>query len=58
MLNRTEISRNERRDYEMFYLKQFSNEFYLSGGTEDPSEEKLSEDFLNKHPHFINLVKG
>ncbi|XP_042206334.1 tubulin-specific chaperone E-like [Homarus americanus] len=57
VLNRTKVTRKERRDCELFYLKSFSNEYYKCGGTEDGCTDVLTDDFKRKHPVYLQLVK-
>lgn len=57
MLNRTEVTRKEKRDYELFYLKTFSAEYYEAGGADDPDEAKLSQEFVERHPTYLQLVR-
>ncbi|XP_071545975.1 tubulin-specific chaperone E [Panulirus ornatus] len=56
VLNRTRLTEKERKDCELFYLKSFSSEYYSSGGKEDDCSE-LTEDFISKHPTYLQLVK-
>lgn len=58
MLNRTSASRREKRDFDIFYINSHSKDYYLAGGTVDPSDANLSADFLEKHPTYLQLVKG
>ena len=58
MINRTEYTVKEKKDYELFYLKQFSTEFYSSGGSENLEIENISQGFQKKHPNYLSLVKG
>lgn len=58
MLNRTEVTPREKKDYQLFYLRSFSNEYYSSGGTSDPEEANLSEEFIKKHPSYLAIAKG
>ncbi|XP_076045831.1 tubulin-binding cofactor E isoform X2 [Oratosquilla oratoria] len=56
-LNRTYKSHKERKDCELFYLKTFGNEWYTSGGTDDLATAKPSQEFIHKHPTFLQLIK-
>nr|XP_053651574.1 tubulin-specific chaperone E-like [Cherax quadricarinatus]XP_053651575.1 tubulin-specific chaperone E-like [Cherax quadricarinatus] len=57
VLNRARITLKEKRDCELFYLKSFSNEYFSSGGTEDARTDHLTQDFIQKHPMYAQLVK-
>jgi len=58
ILNRSKINAKERRDHELFYLKHFSNDYYNSGGSEDCTSGQLpSNEFLNSHPTYLQLIK-
>ncbi|XP_037801679.1 tubulin-specific chaperone E-like [Penaeus monodon] len=57
VLNRTRLTPKEKRDCELFYLKSFSEDYYSSGGTEDPSTSHLSQEFTLKHPTYLKLVE-
>lgn len=58
MLNRTHVNPREKRDYQVFYLRSFSADYYSSGGTENPEEGKLSEEFIKKHPSYLAVAKS
>lgn len=58
MLNRTLVSRKEKRDYELFYLKTFSVNYYEAGGAADPDEATLNQEFVERHPTYLKLVRG
>ncbi|KAB7496980.1 hypothetical protein Anas_10985 [Armadillidium nasatum] len=57
MLNRTHVNPREKRDYQIFYLRSFSGDYYSNGGTENPEEAKLSEEFIKKHPSYLAVVR-
>uniref|UniRef100_A0A6A7FSE4 Tubulin-specific chaperone E-like n=2 Tax=Hirondellea gigas TaxID=1518452 RepID=A0A6A7FSE4_9CRUS len=57
MLNRTQVTVKEKRDYELFYLKKFSCPYYDAGGSENPtSDTVLNQDFVQEHPTFLQLA--
>ncbi|KAK3870946.1 hypothetical protein Pcinc_023868 [Petrolisthes cinctipes] len=56
-LNHSPVTSMEKKESELFYLKSFSNEYYNSGGHEDPSEASLTQEFIAKHPSYLRLVK-
>ena len=56
-LNHTRFSPKEKRDFELYYLKSFSDDYYESGGTEDPAQAQLTEAFVRKHPTYMEIVK-
>lgn len=58
VLNRSALSLKEKRDCELFYLKTFSCEYYKSGGKEDQEPDSLSQEFKEKHPTYLKLIKG
>lgn len=58
VLNRSELSLKEKRDCELFYLKTFSCEYYKSGGKEDQEPDSLSQEFKEKHPTYLKLIKA
>ena len=58
MLNRTPVTWAEKKDYDLFYLKKFSKDYFLAGGTVDPFKASLSKDFKEKHPTYIKIAKG
>ncbi|XP_063861606.1 tubulin-specific chaperone E-like isoform X3 [Scylla paramamosain] len=58
VLNRTELSPKEKRDCELFYLKTFSSEYYKNGGKEDQNSNSLSQEFIEKHPTYLRLIKA
>lgn len=58
ILNRSKINHKQRWDNEIFYMKQFSDDYYNSGGSEDTLSEKLpSKEFLDNHPSYLQLIK-
>jgi hypothetical protein len=58
MLNRTSVSRKEKRDYEIFYLNSFSGAYYAAGGDPDPDLVRLTHEFVESHPTYLDLVRG
>ncbi|XP_018025697.1 tubulin-specific chaperone E [Hyalella azteca] len=57
MLNRTSASRKEKRDYEIFYLNTFSDAYYAAGGDPDPHLARLTHEFVESHPTYLDLVR-
>ena len=57
-LNCTYVTRKEKLDYELFYLKTYGPEYYAAGGAQDPDLALLTEDFKDRHPTYLQLVRG
>ncbi|XP_045187211.2 tubulin-specific chaperone E-like isoform X2 [Mercenaria mercenaria] len=57
LINRTEVTSEERKGAEIDYLKRFGPEWVKSGGSQDVNRNKPSAEFLKNHPRFQDLVQ-
>lgn len=55
--NRTEVSQQERKESERDYLKRYGLEWVKAGGSQDPSKNKPSADFIKEHPRYLELIE-
>jgi len=57
IINGSEVTVRERKDAELLYLKKYSSAWRDSGGNEELVNAKLSNEFEENHPRFIELIK-
>ncbi|CAD5125689.1 DgyrCDS13896 [Dimorphilus gyrociliatus] len=55
-LNRTPVTKVERRGSELDYLKIYGKEWRASGGHQDPSKNNPSKEFTTEHPRYQELI--
>ena len=51
------VSTQERKESEIDYLKRYGSDWIKSGGSQDPSNNNPSPEFIKDHPRFEELVK-
>ena len=53
-----QITWQERKGAELDYLKKYGKEWKSSGGDQDPKKNNPSDDFLHRHPRYLDLVES
>ena len=56
-LNRTTVTRVEKRDFQTFYLQAFGSDYYQNGGSDNPGLASLSAEFVKKHPTYLKVAQ-
>uniref|UniRef100_A0A4W3I7S2 Tubulin-specific chaperone E n=1 Tax=Callorhinchus milii TaxID=7868 RepID=A0A4W3I7S2_CALMI len=57
MLNRSEISSDERKGAELDYRKRYGTDWLKAGGHQDPEKNKPNQEFLAEHPRYHILIQ-
>ncbi|XP_062304801.1 tubulin-specific chaperone E isoform X1 [Osmerus eperlanus] len=57
VLNRSQITLEERRGAELDYCKMFGLEWLASGGHRDPQQNHPSTEFTTQHPRYLMLIQ-
>ncbi|XP_046907060.1 tubulin-specific chaperone E isoform X2 [Hypomesus transpacificus] len=57
VLNRSQITLEERRGAELDYCKMFGLEWLASGGHRDPQQNHPSTEFTAQHPRYLMLIQ-
>ncbi|XP_048453044.1 tubulin-specific chaperone E [Rhincodon typus] len=57
VLNRTEISADERKGAELDYRKRFGKDWLKAGGHQDPEKNRPNKEFCAEHPRYQSLIE-
>ncbi|XP_072354601.1 tubulin-specific chaperone E isoform X2 [Scyliorhinus torazame] len=57
VLNRTEISADERKGAELDYRKRFGKDWMKAGGHQDPEKNRPDQEFCAEHPRYQALIE-
>ncbi|XP_078397826.1 tubulin-specific chaperone E isoform X1 [Cetorhinus maximus] len=57
VLNRTEISADERKGAELDYRKRFGKDWLKAGGHQDPEKNRPDKEFCAEHPRYQELIE-
>lgn len=57
VLNRTEISTDERKGAELDYRKKFGKDWLKAGGSRDPANNTPDKEFCAEHPRYQVLLE-
>ncbi|XP_067876646.1 tubulin-specific chaperone E [Heterodontus francisci] len=57
VLNRTDISADERKGAELDYRKRFGKDWLKAGGHHDPEQNRPDKEFCAEHPRYQELIE-
>ncbi|XP_051880025.1 tubulin-specific chaperone E [Pristis pectinata] len=57
VLNKTEISADERKGAELDYRKKFGKDWLKAGGNHDPEKNRPDKEFCAQHPRYQVLIE-
>ncbi|XP_060708616.1 tubulin-specific chaperone E [Hemiscyllium ocellatum] len=57
VLNKTEISADERKGAELDYRKKFGMDWLKAGGHQDPEKNRPNKEFCAEHPRYQSLIE-
>ncbi|XP_072107133.1 tubulin-specific chaperone E isoform X1 [Mobula birostris] len=57
VLNRTEISADERKGAELDYRKKYGMDWLKAGGNQDPEKNRPNKEFCAEHPRYQVLIE-